>query len=51
MRCLAIIAQASRPLLLAGPALANQSGRDLLARIEAATQIPDRDHGKPAWLQ
>ena len=37
---LGVIAQASRPLLLAGPALANRSGRDLLARIEAATQIP-----------
>jgi acetolactate synthase I/II/III large subunit len=35
-----IVATAQRPFLLAGPRLANQSGRDLLARIEAATQIP-----------
>jgi acetolactate synthase-1/2/3 large subunit len=35
-----IVATAQRPFLLAGPALANRSGRDLLARIEAATQIP-----------
>jgi acetolactate synthase-1/2/3 large subunit len=37
---LAIIASAQRPLLIAGPQLANQSGRDLLARIEAATRVP-----------
>ena len=37
---LGIIATAQRPFLLAGPAMANKSGRDLLARIEAATQIP-----------
>ncbi len=37
---LGIIATAQRPFLLAGPAMANTSGRDLLARIEAATQIP-----------
>ncbi len=37
---LGIIATAQRPFLLAGPALANRSGRDLLARLEAATQIP-----------
>jgi acetolactate synthase-1/2/3 large subunit len=37
---LGIIASAQRPFLLAGPALANGSGRDLLARLEAATQIP-----------
>jgi acetolactate synthase-1/2/3 large subunit len=37
---LGIIATARRPFLLAGPALANRAGRDLLARIEAATQIP-----------
>ncbi len=37
---LGIIATAQRPFLLAGPALANRTGRDLLARIEAATQIP-----------
>ncbi len=37
---LGIIAAARRPFLLAGPALANRSGRDLLARIEAATRIP-----------
>ncbi len=46
-----IVATAQRPFLLAGPALANRSGRDLLARIEAATQHPDRHHGKPARLQ
>ncbi|HEX3400849.1 MAG TPA: thiamine pyrophosphate-binding protein [Acetobacteraceae bacterium] len=37
---LGIIATAQRPFVLAGPALANRRGRDLLARIEAATQIP-----------
>jgi acetolactate synthase I/II/III large subunit len=37
---LGIIATAQRPFLLAGPAMANKSGRDLLVRIEAATQIP-----------
>ena len=35
-----IIATAQRPFLLAGPAMANRTGRDLLARIEAATQVP-----------
>jgi acetolactate synthase I/II/III large subunit len=37
---LGIIASAQRPFLLAGPQLANRTGRDLLARIEAATLIP-----------
>jgi acetolactate synthase-1/2/3 large subunit len=37
---LGIIAAAQRPFLLAGPQLANCTGRDLLARIEAATGIP-----------
>ncbi|MBN9564175.1 MAG: thiamine pyrophosphate-binding protein [Alphaproteobacteria bacterium] len=37
---LAVIASAQRPLLIAGPQLANRSGRDLLARIEAATGVP-----------
>ena len=37
---LAIIAGAQRPFLLGGPALASRKGRDLLARIEAATQVP-----------
>ncbi len=37
---LGIVATAQRPFLLAGPALANRSGRDLLARVEATTQIP-----------
>jgi acetolactate synthase I/II/III large subunit len=37
---LGIIATAQRPFLLAGPRLANRSGRGLLSRIEAATQIP-----------
>jgi thiamine pyrophosphate-dependent acetolactate synthase large subunit-like protein len=37
---LGIIATAQRPFVLAGPALANRRGRNLLARIEAATQIP-----------
>jgi acetolactate synthase-1/2/3 large subunit len=37
---LGIMATAQRPFLLAGPALANRSGRDLLARIEAAMQVP-----------
>ena len=35
-----IVSSAQRPFLLAGPALSNRSGRDLLARIEAATNIP-----------
>jgi acetolactate synthase I/II/III large subunit len=37
---LAIIAEARRPFLLAGPHLANTRGRDLLARIEAALGVP-----------
>jgi acetolactate synthase-1/2/3 large subunit len=37
---LAIIASAQRPLLIAGPQLANRNGRDLLARIEATTRVP-----------
>jgi acetolactate synthase-1/2/3 large subunit len=37
---LALIAGAAKPLLIAGPQLANRSGRALLARIEAATKIP-----------
>jgi acetolactate synthase-1/2/3 large subunit len=37
---LGVIATAQRPFLLAGPALANASGRDLLQQIEAALQIP-----------
>ena len=37
---LAIVATAQRPFLHAGPALANRTGRDLLARLEAATRIP-----------
>jgi acetolactate synthase-1/2/3 large subunit len=35
-----ILSSAQRPFLLTGPALSNRSGRDLLARIEAATNIP-----------
>ncbi len=37
---LAMIGSAQRPLLAAGPQLANQSGRALLARIEAQLGIP-----------
>jgi acetolactate synthase-1/2/3 large subunit len=37
---LGIVAAAQRPFLLAGPAMANRTGRDLLARIEDATRIP-----------
>jgi thiamine pyrophosphate-dependent acetolactate synthase large subunit-like protein len=37
---LGVIAASQRPFVLAGPALANPSGRDLLQRIEAALQIP-----------
>jgi acetolactate synthase I/II/III large subunit len=37
---LGIIATAQRPFLLAGPAMANRTGRDLLARIEHALQVP-----------
>jgi acetolactate synthase I/II/III large subunit len=35
-----IIAAATHPLIIAGPALANPAGRALLARLEAATQVP-----------
>jgi len=35
-----LVATAQRPFLLAGPALANRSGRDLLGRIESAMRIP-----------
>jgi acetolactate synthase I/II/III large subunit len=35
-----IIASATRPLIIAGPALANPAGRGLLARLEAATGVP-----------
>jgi acetolactate synthase-1/2/3 large subunit len=37
---LGVIATARRPFLLAGPALSNRTGRDLLQRIESALQIP-----------
>jgi thiamine pyrophosphate-dependent acetolactate synthase large subunit-like protein len=37
---LKLVAGAARPLLIAGPRLANRSGRDLLARIEDATNLP-----------
>ena len=37
---LALIQGAARPLLIAGPQLANRSGRALLGRIEAATSVP-----------
>ena len=37
---LALIDGAARPLLIAGPQLANRSGHALLARIEAATGVP-----------
>jgi acetolactate synthase-1/2/3 large subunit len=37
---LRIIADAARPFLLAGPALANPTGRDLLAHIEAVMRVP-----------
>jgi acetolactate synthase-1/2/3 large subunit len=37
---LGIVAAAQRPFVLAGPALANRSGRELLARLEAATNVP-----------
>jgi len=37
---LGIIATAARPLLIAGPHLANRSGRTLLARLEAAMRVP-----------
>ena len=37
---LAIVASAERPFVLAGPALANRTGRELLARLEAATNVP-----------
>ncbi len=37
---LALIAKAARPLLIAGPQLATRPGRALLARIEAALNLP-----------
>src|SRR6185312_9311239 len=37
---LRIIGTAQRPFLLAGPAMANRKGRDLLARLEAALGVP-----------
>jgi acetolactate synthase I/II/III large subunit len=37
---LGVIATAQRPFVLAGPAMANRTGRDLLARIERAMQVP-----------
>lgn len=37
---LGVIATARRPFLLAGPALSNRTGRDLLQRIETALRIP-----------
>jgi acetolactate synthase-1/2/3 large subunit len=37
---LAALAAAARPIILAGPHLSNMSGRDLLARLEAATKTP-----------
>ncbi len=37
---LTIIASAAHPLLIAGPHLANRSGRALLARLEATLQVP-----------
>ena len=37
---LAILAEAKRPLLIAGPQLANRAGRQLLARLEAALEAP-----------
>jgi acetolactate synthase-1/2/3 large subunit len=36
----AALAAAERPLILAGPALCTAPGRDLLARLEAATGVP-----------
>ena len=35
-----VIGSAQRPFVLAGPALSNRRGRDLLARFEQATQVP-----------
>jgi acetolactate synthase-1/2/3 large subunit len=37
---LSIIASAARPLIIAGPALANPAGRTLLTRLETATGVP-----------
>lgn len=37
---LAIIAEARRPFVLAGPHLANPRGRDLLARVESTLGVP-----------
>ncbi|HET8996974.1 MAG TPA: thiamine pyrophosphate-binding protein, partial [Acetobacteraceae bacterium] len=37
---LRMLAEAKRPLLIAGPQLANRGGRDLLARLESSLQIP-----------
>ena len=35
-----IVAAAQRPFVLAGPAMANRTGRELLARLEAAMNVP-----------
>jgi acetolactate synthase-1/2/3 large subunit len=37
---LGVIASAARPLMIAGPHLANRPGRALLARLEATLQVP-----------
>jgi acetolactate synthase-1/2/3 large subunit len=47
---LGVLATAQRPFLLAGPALANRVGRDLLARIESATLIPTAIMESPRGL-
>jgi len=44
---LGIVATAQRPFVLAGPAMANRTGRDLLAAHRASNAGADRDHGKP----
>jgi acetolactate synthase-1/2/3 large subunit len=47
---LGIVAASARPFLLAGPAMANRTGRDLLARVEEATQIPTAIMESPRGL-
>ncbi|MDE2515393.1 MAG: thiamine pyrophosphate-binding protein [Rhodospirillales bacterium] len=47
---LALLRTARQPLLIAGPALANRAGRALLARIEAALDLPTAIMESPRGL-
>jgi acetolactate synthase-1/2/3 large subunit len=39
-KILSFLAAAKRPIILAGPQMSSQGGRDLLAKVEAATGVP-----------